>query len=126
MVDVRVSTKCTSPPSATLAPAWQIASADTPRRSQISSVALSTAFVLFPLWCFLCGLCVWLYTGSFGWGLGFIAMMIASGYFTSRYFNHFALFVFQVIWPARKTPVEILREMRDELILVIDEMLAKV
>ena len=92
------------------------------RSSQYSSWALSTAFLLFPLWIGILGLAVWLLSGKLLLGILTMFLIVGCGFFTSKYFNTFALFIFATMWPGRKSPVDVLREMRDELIREIESL----
>lgn len=92
------------------------------RSSQRSSWALSVAFFIFPLWNLLVAGCVFLGTKSVGWALAAIFVVVSSGYFTSKYFNRFAIYVFTMLWPGKKTPVDVLGSMRDELVAEIEQL----
>ncbi|MCB0328931.1 MAG: 1-acyl-sn-glycerol-3-phosphate acyltransferase [Bdellovibrionales bacterium] len=92
----------------------------TAKSTQYSSWALSIAFFLFPLWFLLLSSAAWVSSGSLVVGVLAMFFCLVCGYFTSRYFNRFALYLFTVMWPGRKTPIAVLREMRDDLIEEIE------
>jgi len=90
-------------------------------RSQYSSWGLSAGFFLFSLWYALICLLVWYLSGSVKRGIFSVVVVMISGYYAAKYFNQFALFVFSTLWPGRKTPVDVLRAIRDDLVNDLEE-----
>jgi 1-acyl-sn-glycerol-3-phosphate acyltransferase len=102
---------------------WWISKRLSKKSSQYSSYAFSVGFLLFPLWYLLLGVVFAVVTGRFVLGVAALFVLIGSGYFTSKYFNRFALYVFAMMWPGRKTPVDVLREMRESLLAFWQQLL---
>ena len=51
-----------------------------------------------------------------------VLLLIACGYCTSKYFSKFAICIYSMLWPGGQTPIEVLRQMRNELIVEIEEL----
>ncbi len=85
-------------------------------RSQLASWQISLAFVLFPLWYVLLGCLIGELTQSTAMGICGSLAAAGCGYFTNNYFHQLLLFSFSLFWPAKRSPVEVLREIRDDLL----------
>jgi hypothetical protein len=94
---------------------WWISKRLSKKFSQYSSYAFSVGFFLFPLWYLFLGSLTWWLSERFSIGCATIFVLVGTGYFTSKYFNRFALYIFAMLWPGKKTPVDVLRVMRDRL-----------
>ena len=92
------------------------------RMEQYASWVVSAAFILFPIWALLIATVIYLVTSSMIMAAFAVLLLIACGYCTSKYFSKFAIYIYSMLWPGGQTPVEVLRQMRNELIVEIEEL----
>ncbi len=92
------------------------------RRSQRASYALSFAFILFPAWYLLLGALFAQWQSSAIAGILFTGLMFAAGWAVVRYLQSVSVFLFSTFWPARRSPISLIKEMRDLLIEELDHM----
>lgn len=89
-------------------------------RSQFASLQISFAFFLFPIWYFLLSSITALYLASFSAFFKMLFLISACGLLAKNYTHEIFLLTFSSLWPASRTPVEVLTDMRDDLILELD------
>lgn len=90
--------------------------------AQIASWQLAIGFFLFPTWFLLLALATLLLTNSIKLALLAFVTLFSCSYFANRYLNHLLLALFSTFWPGSRSPVEVLKDIRDDLILEIEGM----
>ena len=94
------------------------------RKAQYTSFAFSLALILFPLWqLFLAGI-VYVMTGDVLWSAAVIVFCLGSGYLLGRHANCMVIAVFDLLWPGSKTPLQTIRDMRDNLLEELEQRAA--
>lgn len=85
-------------------------------KSQLASWQISLAFLVFPLWYIVIGLSASIYWEEPKLFLRIIFLVAASGLLAKNYLHELFLLIFSALWPSSRTPIEVLTEIRDDLI----------
>ena len=83
---------------------------------QRGSWGFGLGVVIFPLWFIFLSVLTAYFGGHVGYGFGMFVFLFVAGYLLNTQFQTVALFFFKNIWPARRSPLEVLRKMRAELL----------
>ena len=94
------------------------------RKAQYSSLALSLALILFPLWQLFLACVVYGMTGELLWSLAMIVFCLGAGYLIGKHANCMVITLFDLLWPGSKTPLQTVRDMRDQLLQEIEHLAA--
>jgi hypothetical protein len=89
-------------------------------KSQLASWQISMAFLIFPLWYVTLGATAAFYFGEISVFFKVIFLIAASGLLAKNYLHELFLLIFSALWPTSRTPIEVLKEMRDDLISELD------
>ncbi|MCB0352628.1 MAG: 1-acyl-sn-glycerol-3-phosphate acyltransferase [Bdellovibrionales bacterium] len=81
-----------------------------------ASWAFSLGFFIFPLWYLTLSLSAYLVSQSILTSLLVLVLLLVSSALLNSHFQSVALFFFKNVWPARRSPLDVLRTMRGELL----------
>ena len=95
------------------------------RKSQVASWGVATAFFIFPAWYVLLAAIIGSFTGSILAGTFWFGLFVAAGYSVAWYLHPVMLFLFSTFWPAKRSPVDLIRVMRNDLIQELETYRSK-
>ncbi|MCB0345897.1 MAG: 1-acyl-sn-glycerol-3-phosphate acyltransferase [Bdellovibrionales bacterium] len=94
----------------------QLARLGAKHRSQIASYGLTVGFFVFPIWWALIGSLAYHLTGRGLAAAIVVLFMMLCGYLANRYIHRLMLHIFSAFWPGKRSPVDVLRWLRDDLL----------
>ncbi len=94
----------------------QIARWGAKHKSQIASYGLTAGFFVFPIWWTLLGMLAYYLSGKGAVCAVVVLFTMLCGYLANRYIHNLMLHLFSALWPGRRSPVDVLRWLRDDLL----------
>lgn len=91
-------------------------------RSQIASWGVTAGFFVFPLWYALIGVAAFLASGKVLAVFVAVLSTMWCGYLANRYMHKLTLHIISLLWPGKRTPIDVLRWLRNDLIAELNAL----